>query len=153
MPNIDQHVQHALHEGNFDNLPGQRKPPIIEDYPFIEQDQRLAYHLLSTSGYTLPWVAMRNEIVTQIMGASESLQAVWKWKQDAPTSEETTSIVNGEWKKAIRSFIARCARLNKQIKDFNLQAPAARFHLPILDAQKKITTINWEKSALMGGDS
>jgi hypothetical protein len=57
-------IEEAMAAGQFDNLPGRGKPLDLsdEDNPFVPDDMRLAYRMLRSAGYSLPWVEARNDL-------------------------------------------------------------------------------------------
>ncbi|NDL65962.1 DnaJ family domain-containing protein [Acerihabitans arboris] len=47
----EQHIQQALREGEFDNLPGYGKPLQLDDDSAVPEDLRAGYRLLKNAGY------------------------------------------------------------------------------------------------------
>jgi hypothetical protein len=59
----EQHIQEAANRGEFDGLEGAGERLNIEDpNPFIPEELRSAYRLLSNAGYLPDEVRLRNEI-------------------------------------------------------------------------------------------
>lgn len=52
----------AVARGEFDNLPGQGKPLVLDDNSGISPELRAGYRILKNSGYLPPEVALRSEI-------------------------------------------------------------------------------------------
>lgn len=44
-------IQEAMAEGQFDNLPGQGRPQVMEDLSHLPEDLRLTYMILKNSGH------------------------------------------------------------------------------------------------------
>ena len=57
-------IEEAAASGYFSNLPGKGKPLdfSFEENPFIPADSRLAWRMLHSSGFSLPWIEARNDI-------------------------------------------------------------------------------------------
>lgn len=60
---IDEAIETAQAEGQFDNLPGQGKPIRIETNPF-EPEMDAAYSTLRQAGYAPTWMELDREITT-----------------------------------------------------------------------------------------
>ncbi|QEA40374.1 DUF1992 domain-containing protein [Pistricoccus aurantiacus] len=56
------HIQHALEEGELDNLPGNGKPLHLDDDSMIPPELRAGYRLLKNAGYLPPELELRREI-------------------------------------------------------------------------------------------
>lgn len=44
-------IREAMAEGQFDDLPGQGRPQVLEDLSHLPEHLRLAYRILKNSGY------------------------------------------------------------------------------------------------------
>ncbi len=55
-------INEAMMNGEFDNLPGQGLPLIMEDLSFIPEELRMAYKVLKNAGIVPPELELRNEI-------------------------------------------------------------------------------------------
>ena len=77
MSNVEEHIRRAMQEGKFDDLPGKGKPLHWEENPNQDPEMRLAYHLLRSSGYTLPWIETLREIDRDIEAARGDLRRGW----------------------------------------------------------------------------
>lgn len=141
MPEIDDQIRRAINEGKFDDLPGKGKPLNLDDNPHADPDWRLAHHLLKTSGYTLPWIAARQEIETQVEAARAALAHAWEWRQQRRQSPQLAAQVQAEWGRALRAFEAEVEKINRKIFDYNLQAPSEKLQLLKLQAEKEILRI------------
>jgi DnaJ family protein C protein 28 len=141
MPEIDDHIQKAINEGKFDDLPGKGKPLNLEDNPHANPDWRLAHHLLKSSGYTLPWIAARQEIEEQIEAARASLGRAWEWRQRALQGAQPYAQADAEWGRAVRAFQEQVEKINKKIFDYNLQTPSEKFQLLKLSAEKEVEAV------------
>jgi DnaJ family protein C protein 28 len=143
MPNIEEHLRKAMAEGKFDNLPGRGKPLHLEESnPHADPEWELAYRMLKESGFSLPWIETIREIEKDIELARKDLQIAWKWHQAAISESKPGTYASAEWKRAQSIFKDKLTALNKRIRDYNLEVPAARFQRPSLNYEyelKKIT--------------
>jgi hypothetical protein len=58
----ERRIQEAIDAGEFDNLPGMGKPLTHEDNPFVPEDMRAAFKVLSNSGFAPDWMVVGQEI-------------------------------------------------------------------------------------------
>jgi DnaJ family protein C protein 28 len=138
MPNIEDHIQRAIQEGKFEDLPGKGKPLRLEDDPHADPDWQLAYHILRESGFSLPWIELRQEICLEIDQARQSLQRAWEFRRALEGDESNQPQAEAEWRRALAVFGGQLSRLNKRIFDYNLQAPSGRFQLPPLKLEQEL---------------
>ena len=141
---IEDHIQQAMQEGKFDDLPGKGQPLRLDENPYEDPDWRLAHHVLQSSGYTLPWIAARQEIEAEIESARQALRTTWSWRQEA--LQESPPLkpyeqVEAVWQRAVATFGEQAERINKRISDYNLQAPLERFQLRLLDVEQEIGVV------------
>lgn len=142
MPDIEDQIQKAIQDGQFDNLPGKGKPLRVEDDPLIDPDWRLANHLLKSSGFTLPWIESRQEILAGIDAARNSLTGAWRWREKSLADQQPYQTVEAEWQRAKTAFAEQIQTLNKKISSFNLEAPSAQFQLVPLNAEREIAALS-----------
>ena len=122
-------IKRAMQEGAFDNLPGKGQPLKLDDNPYEQEDWRLAYRVLHANGYSLPWLELRKEIEEALETARKSALDAWQ------------SGVNGWWETQRLIFQQQLEDLNKQIFQYNLQAPSTRFHLCRINPAQEIDSI------------
>jgi DnaJ homolog subfamily C member 28 len=134
MPNIEEHIRRAIQDGKFDDLPGQGKPLNLDDNPHIDPEWHLAYHMLKSSGYTLPWIEARNDIENELAHARADLSQAWKWRQSNLTDPEAES----RWVRASTAFADHVEKLNRRIFEYNLQTPHVRFQMLMLDIEQEL---------------
>lgn len=61
---IEERIEKAMREGQFEDLPGKGEPLKLEDDSMIPEDLRMAYKVLRNSGHLPQEVADRKEIQT-----------------------------------------------------------------------------------------
>ena len=60
----EEHIQTAMQDGAFDNLPGLGRPLPPDDAEQVPEELRAAYRILKNAGYVPPEVRLRREIST-----------------------------------------------------------------------------------------
>lgn len=104
-------IKEAADEGAFDNLDGAGAPLPPEEDAFIEPAARLGIRLLRNNGFLPSWMQERKDI-------EAAIQVLLSTRAIDPGRREQ-----------------RIQGLNRRIRDFNLTAPSARFHLIPLDPE------------------
>jgi DnaJ family protein C protein 28 len=141
MAKIDDHIRKAIEEGKFDNLPGKGQPLRWEQDANEDPDWRLAYHLLRSNGFSLPWIETRREIEESLAATHQALARAWKWRAQALASLQPAALVEQEWQRALRAFRSQIAEVNQRIFNYNLEVPASRFQMRSLDVEREIAEI------------
>lgn len=138
---IEERIRQAIQEGKFDALPGKGKPLYLDENPHEDPSWRLAYHVLRSSGYTLPWIAARQDIETEIEVARQGLRRAWAWRQEAlqgALPHQCYEQVEAVWQGVVETFGKQAEGLNKRIFAYNLEAPLERFQLRLLKVEQEI---------------
>lgn len=142
MADIEEQIQKAMREGKFDDLPGKGKPLRLDENPHEDPEWRLAYHLLHSNGYSLPWIELRREIETETEKARAGLRQTWDWRQaklgDPGLSHAERAQMDAEWRRVEQDFRQQVEVYNRRIRAYNLQAPSAQFHLRLLDCDLEL---------------
>ncbi len=145
MPNIEELIKKAMREGKFDNLPGKGKKIHLEvSNPHADPEWELAYGMLKDAGYTLPWIETLQGIKKDIEAARDELRRAWQVHNldCGPSSSEASSAA--DWERSQRSFRVKLEAINKRIRDYNLQVPAARFQRTLLNIEQEFNKITNE---------
>jgi DnaJ family protein C protein 28 len=138
MSKVEEEIRRAMQEGKFDNLPGMGKPIHLQDDPFEDPEWRMAYHVLRSSGYTLPWIEARRTLEADLEQARLALKRTWEWRQTALEESQPPRFVLAVWDQAVHLFRQRIEKYNQDIQSYNLQAPHTRFHLPRLSVESEL---------------
>jgi len=146
MPDIEEHIRRAEEEGQFKDLPGKGKPLHIEDNPFAAPEWRLAHHLLHSSGFSLPWIEVLNEIDADIQRARSKLERSWQWYLSSQSEDQTADIADYEWQKAQDTFLEEIKQINKRIEGYNLGVPSERFQRSKLNPEHEINTLTSDQT-------
>jgi DnaJ homolog subfamily C member 28 len=141
MPNIEEHIRRAMEEGKFDDLPGKGKPLRLDENPHEDPEWRLAYRMLRESGFSLPWIETIREIEAEVEKARSGLGNAWAWRQAAISENQPYGFVQGEWERALEVFREQVVRLNKRIRDYNLEVPVERFQRPLLRFEREVEAV------------
>lgn len=127
---VEERIQEAIERGEFENLSGKGEPIRWEENPFTPPEHQLAYHLLQSNGFTLPWIETRREILSEI---EDLRKRVTQLRQ---------TLIGEQWREREKAQLAkRIEELNHRIRRYNIQAPLACFQLPILDCERELEGI------------
>jgi DnaJ homolog subfamily C member 28 len=141
MADIEDHIQKAMREGQFANLPGKGKPLNLDENPFVDPEWRLAHYMLKSSGFTLPWIEARQQIQDKLESARSDLANTWAWRLSALEDKQPFPQVEAEWQRAHKTFAAKIEALNKEILTYNLQTPSDHFQISGLSLAREIAAI------------
>lgn len=59
---VERYIQEAQEQGEFDHLPGEGKPLLLDDNLLVPEDLRAGYRLLKNAGYLPPELQLHSEI-------------------------------------------------------------------------------------------
>ena len=59
---VEEKINIAVRQGDFDNLPGEGQPLVMEDTSAIPAELRAGYRILKNAGFLPPELQLRNEI-------------------------------------------------------------------------------------------
>jgi DnaJ family protein C protein 28 len=138
MSKVEEQIRRAMEEGQFNNLPGKGKPLRLEENPFEDPEWRMAYHLLRSNGFTLPWIEARRELEAAIVDARTALRRSWAWRQEALAGRQPAQSVDAEWERAVGAFRQKADKINQDILTYNLKAPSGRLHLTKINVEGEI---------------
>jgi DnaJ family protein C protein 28 len=123
----EQKIQKAIEEGEFDGLNGYGKPLDLTENPFEPVDQRLAFHILKNSGYSLPWLERKAEIDRVLEAFRRNLRRYLHEPGNDGPAGDLRERLEGELEK-----------INRLIFDYNLSIPLDSLHRPLLDLNREI---------------
>jgi DnaJ family protein C protein 28 len=131
---IEQRIQQAMANGEFDNLRGHGKPFSFNNNPYMDPAQELAFGLLQNNNMAPDWIERDKEIRQELAAARERLRLAWLHYQANPGSEVG-------WQAAVARFEEGLVKLNGKIDAFNLIVPIPtnqRFRLRLEDELRRI---------------
>ena len=138
--NIDEQIRQAMQRGDFDDLPGKGKPLDLGENPHEDPGWRMAYRMLKENGYTLPWIETRRNIELDFERLAKSLKQSWEWRQKA-TGRRGLMHAEREWQQALQTFRTEIEKLNKRIRNYNLEVPSNQFQRRTIVAEIEIEKI------------
>jgi DnaJ family protein C protein 28 len=138
---LDEQIRRAIVEGDFDNLPGKGEPLDLYHNPHEDPSWRMAFNMLRSSGYTLPWIEVRREIETEFEEIQKSLARSWAWRGLALVQNQPDEMVEDEWQRALRTFEDTVANLNERIFIYNLEVPSEQFQRRKINLDGEIAKI------------
>ena len=106
---VEEAIQKAISDGEFDNLPGYGKPIDWKDNPYASPEMRLVDDILQKNGISYPWMEKRKEIE----------QLIEELKERLAMEKKTT-------KPDLSEISEQIASINKKIFDYNLSVPVDR---------------------------
>jgi hypothetical protein len=143
---VDAIIQKAMREGAFDNLAGKGQPLDLSENPFVEREWQLAFRMLEQGGYALPWMDKRKDIEAALKAAREALRRTWQWRVGALDAGEPPGTVEAEWRRAVQRFTETAEKLNKLIRDYNLEIPADVFFREKIDLDRELEDVRGGKN-------
>lgn len=136
---VDAIIRQAIEEGKFKNLRGEGKPLDLRKNPFVKEEWRMAFDILSKEGYLLPWMEKRNEIERDLETAEKKLARTSDWRMGELAAGRDPGFVEAEWRRAQREFREAVAEINKRIDGYNLEVPGDVFHRSKIDVERILT--------------
>lgn len=141
MSDIDENIRRTIESGQFVDLPGKGKPLNLDDDAWVDSGWRLAYHLLKSAGYTLPWIELLKGIDADIETARMELRRAWHYRTASLAEDAPAAGVDAEWQRAQQAFREQVEQLNQRICDHNLQAPSEKFQRRLLNSEAEINKV------------
>ena len=129
-----------MQRGEFDNLPGKGKPLDLSQNPHEDPGWRTTYRILKENGYTLPWIESRRTIEIDFENDLKSLQRSWEYRLQE-IGRRNQIFTDKEWQQAVQKFHQAVIKLNKRIRDYNLEVPSNQFQRRLINAELEIGKI------------
>jgi DnaJ family protein C protein 28 len=121
--NVEDQIQKAQQDGQFDNLRGRGKPLTHLDTDAFEQ-------LVKDQGFRPHFVELDAEIRARIEVARQAVRRTYEWVMQARAGGSVDRhYARDEWRKALGIFDQRLAEINQLIQTFNLELPEPLRHL------------------------
>jgi DnaJ family protein C protein 28 len=134
-PLIDRIIRESMDRGEFENLSGSGQPIDLTENPFEAPELRTVHRLLRNAGFAPAWIEERKDIEAEFklayatLGRANTLYC------------STGDYSNREWLRAMKEFRERVGELNQRIRAYNLRAPAAGFHMKVIDVDEVISQL------------
>ena len=121
--NVEDHIQRAQQDGEFDNLHGQGEP-------FTHLDTDIFDHLVKEQGFRPHFVELDGEIRAKTEIARQAVRRTYEWVMQAMGGGSVDRhYARDEWHKTLRTFDQRLDEINRLIRDFNLELPEPLRHM------------------------
>ncbi len=115
--NVEDQIQKAQQDGQFNNLRGQGKPFTHLDIDALEQ-------LVKEQGFRPHFVELDAEICTKTEIARQAVRRTYEWVMQARSGGSVDRhYARDDWHKALHIFDQRLAEINQLIQTFNLELP------------------------------
>ena len=141
MADIEEHIRKAMEDCKFKDLPGKGKRLNLEENPHADPEWRLAYHMLHSSGFSLPWIEARQEIDAQLDKTRADLRRAWEWYQQAPARRQPHTEAQAEWERAEAAFRDKIAQINRRITAYNLETPNSQLQILKINVEREIEAV------------
>jgi DnaJ family protein C protein 28 len=138
---LDEQIRQAMQDGAFDDLPGKGKPLDLRENPFEDPEWRMAFRMLRSGGFSLPWMETRKAIEVEYGEALTALKRSWTWRLSALERNQPDKEVQEEWERALKIFAEKVSDLNKRIFQYNLEVPLDQFKRWKIDLDRDIAQI------------
>ncbi len=121
--NVEDQIQQAQQNGQFDQLRGKGKP-------FTHLDTDIFDHLVREQGFRPHFVELDAEIRLKTEIARQGVRRTYEWvRQALEGGSIDRPYAQAEWHKALHIFDQRLEEINKLIKTFNLELPEPLRHV------------------------
>jgi hypothetical protein len=123
-------VEEQIAKIDWSTVAGKGKPLNLERNPYLNESDELTHGLLRNAGFTLPWIEDGKKIDADVAAARAKLARAHASYLEARDAEICAGHqwIEGAWLAAVREFREQVARLNREIRDFNLKAPSLHLH-------------------------
>ena len=146
MPDIEDQIRRAREDGLFNNLRGKGKPLRLDQNPHEDPDWSLAYQMLRSSGYSLPWIEELREIEADLEEAHIALKNCWARLKTSLDEGALHGHEHQEWERAQAIFREDVKHLNQRIGDYNLRVPYERFQRRMIKTEDEIIALAEDQS-------
>ena len=115
-------------------MPGHGKPLDLRENPYEDPTMRIAHRILKDNGFSLPWIEEGKQIDLDIDKMLKKLSRSWNWYRSQKDQSDGTILKI--WDQAKAEFFEEVTKINKRIKNFNIQIPLSRFEKQLIDENK-----------------
>jgi DnaJ family protein C protein 28 len=138
---VEEIIQKAMQNGEFDHLKGMGKPLNLADNPNEPEDWRLANQILRNNGMLYPWMDEAKSIDMEREKARRELHDTW-----------LANVARRQKQSARDRFEQAIEALNRRILRYNLQVPSAVFQRVLLDADTEFNSAIQSSSPATQGE-
>ncbi len=127
---VEDQIRDAMDRGLFDNLRGRGEPLDLSVHPFEHPLAGTFRRLLRDHGASHPLIEARRALEQELEASREQLRRAWSGYRRFGSDAALRA--------AVDAFRAQIRQLNREIKLYNLKAPAPNFHLRVVDGEAEI---------------
>lgn len=120
---VEQRIQEAMEQGQFDNLQGMGKPLNLDEDRFVPDELKMAFRLLRSTGMAPLWVDLNKEI-------RADLERMTRFREHIHSRWSTISAIELAHRRA--EYLTRINEINGKIINYNMIAPSSHVHLGTL---------------------
>ncbi len=135
-------IQRAMNEGKFSNLKNEGKPLEMEaDNPYVDEDMRLSYRIMSQAGTAPPWVDMEKALMAELDQTRRERASHRTW-----LVRRLAQIKNGSYQTFLRDLrrladfhdnwiiqhTTKLHQINEKIHNFNSACPVEQLHKTLI---------------------
>jgi DnaJ homolog subfamily C member 28 len=147
---MDEIIDEATKNGTFSDSSKYGKPLNLWENPYVPEDQKMSFKILSDNGFAPAWIEDGKEIRGDIERARDGLKVSYRYfEQTLSKLKQKVNIeavyaqkaVYETWDKACDAFRAEAERINKKIFNYNLKVPIVTQQMMQLDADREIEKV------------
>ena len=140
---VEKQIQEAMERGEFDNLPGKGKPLDL-DINHYAGDNELAFKMLKDNNFTLPWIADRNRLFSEIADFRERMLYQWQLhgaQVIAMARGGQEAVAKRRWTALLMQWQSGIDRLNQRIADVNMGIPVRNLEILSMGIESELIRI------------
>lgn len=130
---VEDQIREAMERGLFDNLRGKGEPLDLGVNPFEHPLAGTFRRILRDASASHPLIEARRALEQELDSGRAQLRRAWMGYLRFGSESA--------WRTAEESFRTRIRQLNREIKLYNLKAPAPNFHLHVVDCDTEIRAV------------
>lgn len=148
MSAIDDIINQAMRNGEFDQLPGAGKPLKIEDDSHTPEHLRMAHKMLRDHNMPPEWILesksldeARESIDRAIERTRSKRQAILDAAQRASEPEQAKIIAEQQWHTLKEALRTQLTAYNRRTLAYNLKVPRGVQHKALVDLERVLRTL------------
>ncbi len=149
---VERIILDAIAAGKFDNLANEGQPlKVEEENPYVPEDMRMAYQILSRNGYAPPWVEMEKEVLADLDKAIRERDEHRRWLKrrlddikQGPLQYFMRDLrqLGQSHERWLKNYEKRLTLLNERIHSFNHVCPVENLMKTPFNVQRVLEEYN-----------
>lgn len=147
---VEKQIQEAMERGEFDDLPGKGQPLDL-DINHYAGDNELAFKMLKDNNFTLPWIADRNRLFSEMADFRERMLYQWQLHGTqvlAMARGGQEAVAKRRWTALLMQWESGIERLNRRIADVNLGIPVRNLEILSMGLGSELTRIGAKRDLM-----